>query len=222
MALKGIMKKIEAFKRKAVQHTVNECEFNFYPVRIGRLLSGEIRDAVAPIARAVTVLMTCGDSVRPEKHTQVGGPDDPNGVYSKEGEISVQTQDWLNATRGNAVHKALTEIIDPKTNLVIGRVLADSLRDDFNRDTPDEEIQEFMDELDVRDLAEFIVGFLKANAEVFGFDASNREKVGNVVRDLLAKVKESAASGSLAPLQAVPEEETEETEESQQTPTTTP
>jgi hypothetical protein len=205
----SILKKVSAFKRKAVAHPVNDTEFNFYPVRIGRLLTGEIRDAVAPIVQAVSTLLSSGANVSVEEHTQVEGAesDAPGAVYTNKKEMSVGMVKWLEEQRTRAVKSAVIAIIDPKTSLVIGRVLADSLRDDFKSDASDEEIQEFMDALDLKDVGEFCLGFLKANAEVFGFDEKNRDKAKNLIRDLFNNGLASAAA-----LKVIPADQTEETE----------
>jgi hypothetical protein len=205
-----IMQKIGAFKRKAVLHTINDAEFKFYPVRMSLLLSGDLKEAIAPIAKAITTLMTCGDQVKAERHTQLAGDNDPDmppgSVYTKETEVSVPLADWAVATRGNAMQGAVNALFDQKVKLTIGRVLADSLRDDFDKNPDDDDVAEFVDALDIRDLAEFCVGFMKANAEVFGLDADNREKLGNLVRDLLKNLK----AGNAPALQVVPDETTEE------------
>lgn len=207
----GIMKKISAFKRKAVTYTINGTEFKFFPVRIGRLLTGEIRDAIAPIVQAVSTLFSSGANVSVEKHTQVDGIESevPGAVYTNEKELSVGMAKWLTEQQSAAVRNAVVALIDPKTSLVIGRVLADSLRDEFEADVKDEEIEEFMGALDLKDIGEFCLGFLKANAEVFGFDEKNREKAKNLVRDLF---KNGVAN--VAALRAIPEVEVTKKDES--------
>ena len=100
-----------------------------------------------------------------------------------------------------ALHGAIQAIFDPKNRAAIGELLIDSIKDVFPRGKrrPAEECQEFVDEMDVPTLIEFLKGLAEANAKVFGdlgkglgraAQAKAKELLGEEV-DVEARVKAS-------------------------------
>lgn len=72
--------------------------------------------------------------------------------------------------RQQALQGAIQSLFDKKNRAAIGELLIDSMKDEFPRGKrrPTEECQEFVDEMDVPTLIEFLKGLAEANAKVFG------------------------------------------------------
>ena len=153
----GILQKISAFKRKATPRVINDVEFLFYPVRLTRLLRGDVQEAVAPLVEAVAVFTGAAEGIRPKTSSVVDNKEEV--MHNQVEEISVQMADWMQAQRRNAAKMVTQSFVSEKTQLVIGRVLCDSLRDDFPANPDDDTVLEFMQALDLGDLVQFCIGF---------------------------------------------------------------
>lgn len=72
--------------------------------------------------------------------------------------------------RKAAMEGAVEALLDPKTRMVLGELLMDSLRDDFARNARRDTalVGEFVDSMDVPTLLEFVKGLAEANIGVFG------------------------------------------------------
>jgi len=78
--------------------------------------------------------------------------------------------------RQKAVRGAIKALLNAKHRMTIAELLMDSLRDDWDRAKPhpSQEIQEFLDGMDMPTLVSFIKGWATANAKLFG-------ELGNVM-----------------------------------------
>ena len=85
-------------------------------------------------------------------------------------------------------------------HLAIGMLVADSLRNDFERPVKEADVQEFLNSIDIASLFEFVLGVLDANAKVFG-------PLGEQIRAAItAKVRAVAAQHASPAAPEAPEQ----------------
>lgn len=143
-------------------HVVGTRETNFYPISVKALLSS--REVLKPLARALRVLFAQNTSDQGTTRRTVGDA----------GEILISPiAPELAKLRHEQVDKALAELIDALTDdknaTVIGQLLVDALRDDFERDSMDPaSCLAFVRGMDATTLSDMIVGFAKGNKKVLG------------------------------------------------------
>lgn len=157
--------KTSVFARKSVTREINGTSWNFYPVSLNRVFG--LRGTITNITAAMSSLFAKnGDDVGQE----IERIRQPEGTIerTKIDGITPQLADLRSKQRRDAIRESVEALLGTENKLAIGRLLADSLREDFAQDCPDAEIEGFMAELDLSDLIEFIMGFAEANAKVFG------------------------------------------------------
>jgi hypothetical protein len=164
------------FKTKiAIEHEVCGAKFRFYPNRIG--LMQDLAEVSKPIATALAALFAdkSGDAGMIEKIMAEGA------TTIKETTMQAASPEVLQLRareRDAAVGALLSAVADPRNRLTLGRLLMDSLRDEFpyHADRPAAEVEEFLygssagdyGGLDVPAVAALIGGWIKANAKQFG------------------------------------------------------
>lgn len=91
------------------------------------------------------------------------------------------------AQREKAVQGAISELLDGKNCAAIGRLLMDSLRDDFPRSETrtDEQCAHFVESMDAPILVQFLRGLMRANGRMFG---DLGKELGRVVRQKAAEL----------------------------------
>lgn len=165
--------------------------FRFYPCSVGA--AARMAEAISEMASHFSVLL--GPKERDYGHQVEDFEDKKAGqVVSKTvvDPIRPEMAQLRSAERSRAVQGAINTLMGPKHRLALAELLADSLRDDFPRDKPRsaDELQKWVEGMDVSILMQFVIGLSKANAKVFG-DLGNL--VGQAVRDqvggLLNKAK---------------------------------
>lgn len=195
--------------KSAVEHEVNGHKLRFYPNRIGLLT--ELAEISKPIAHALATLFgdERGDATSiSESYKDKPRKDLKTGIETAESvvdKITVEavTAEVANHRRGER-NQAIDELLDGLTNernrILFGRLLMDSLRDDFpyKKDRPPPEVEEFLfgdneeyTGLDAPILVEMVTGWLKANAKVFG---STGEKVVGLVKGKLSALQAPSPS----------------------------
>lgn len=175
-----LMKKLSALRKKATPHQIPAAdgqmvEFKFYPVRVAKVATGELKELAEPLVNAFTLLLNGSRQHEvqvTEEVTEMGA------VIRQNTAIAPELASLRDNQREVAIRRSMDVLLNEKARLAIGRLLMDSLRDDFEKATPtDEEVLAFIDHesmtLDV--LAEFIKGFFAANTMIFG-DLGNRIK----------------------------------------------
>lgn len=161
----GWRHKTSLFEKKFVERTIGATSWRFYPTRVSRLF--QLRDTIKTVTEACAVLFA--------KNTDDYGQT-VEKVSSNEGVIERQSTEATtpelaklrSSQKRAAVSEAVEALLGDSTKLQIGKLLADSLRDDFASDVTDAEVNEFVESLDLAQLVEFLMGFAEANAKVFG------------------------------------------------------
>jgi hypothetical protein len=111
--------------------------------------------------------------------------------------VTPQIADHRRKERDQAIDELLDGLTNERNKLLFGALLMDSMRDDFpyKKSRPPAEIEEFLfgdgqsyDGLDAPMLVEMVLGWLKANAKVFG---KAGEKVAGLVKGKLGALDRS-------------------------------
>jgi len=195
--------------KSAVEHEVNGHKLRFYPNRIGLLT--ELAEISKPIAHALGTLFGDGrgDSTsisetftdKPKKDLKTGFEQ----AESKVDKITVQAvspevAEHRRKERNDAIDELLDGMTNARNRILIGKLLMDSLRDEFpyKKDRAAAEVEEFLDGdgenyegLDTPMIVQMIVGWLKANAKVFG---SAGEKMVDLVKGRLGALQSPSPS----------------------------
>lgn len=196
--------------KHAVEHSVNGNLLRFYPNRI-QLIS-ELGEISKPIGRAVTTLFgpsksdttsiseTYRDKVKKDLKS---GFETAESVVDKitVQAVSAEVADHRRKERDGAIDELIEGLTNPRNRVLFGRLLMDSLREEFEykRDRSTAEVEEFLngdgaeyEGLTLPVLAEMVVGWLKANAQVFG---SAGEKMTALVKGRLEALQAPSISG---------------------------
>jgi hypothetical protein len=175
--------------KRHVEHEVEGQTFNFYPNRIALLQ--EAAELSQPVADAIMTLMN--------------GPKDSDSgskfVRQQDGDFvredteasapTIEVLEYRRKERSDAIKQVFDALGDPRSRLLLGKLLMDSLREEFkfSNERSTSEIEEFMygdgEEyagLDTPVLFSFLTGWMKANARVFG--KSGESLVGLVKKKL--------------------------------------
>jgi hypothetical protein len=183
---------------RGVAHDVCGRSLMFYPVSVDMLT--ELRHLAEPLAEAILVLLTRTQSDTGQQVEDV--EDKKENVRTRRTTLEGLTVDLAKHRDGQrkAAMLALTNaLFDDKARELVGRLIVDSLRDDFSREESQDPrtVTEFVKGgedwpgLDARMLAEFLVGLGKANKEVLGplgLDAA-RELMAKRMSELVAAGK---------------------------------
>ncbi len=163
-------------ERHFVEHAVCGQALRFYPNRVGLL--HDLAEVSKPVASAIAALFA-------DRSTDAGF----NEKVSQQGDIIVKETTAQAASpevlllrakeRDGAIEALLTAVADPRNRLLLGRLLMDSLREEFpyHGERPAIDVEEFLygdgkpdgyPGLDVPALTAAIGGWIKANAKQFG------------------------------------------------------
>ena len=147
----------------------------FYPVSVRTAFN--MHRIAGPLAQALTVLFGGGRSDGGSKHMKYGQPDpeDPKAPVKEFGEETVinatplDTSRYRDAQRQQAITALIATIADANNQLVLGHLIWDSMREEFEPRTPkDADVNDMLDSIDVTVLSAMLVGVAKANVGVLG------------------------------------------------------
>lgn len=179
-----ILQKLGAMRKKKTPRTINDVEFNFYPVRVSRVITGDLKEIISPISDAIQVLL------RPRNQDEeVLSEVSPDGtVASCRKPVSAELAKYLSEKRAAVMKAAMDQLLSDKTRQSLGKLIMDSLRDDCPKDPTDQEVKDFVDNanMDTVVFTEFVKGFMAANSAVFG-------DLGNLIQE---RIKTSMAKMS--------------------------
>lgn len=157
--------KTSLFAKKGITRTIGESEWTFYPVSVARLF--QLRETIKNICASAAFLFgsskdDCGQEI--EKITSHEGVIERNNIAA----IAPDLAKLRDQQKRDGIGLSIDALLGEQNKLAIGRLLADSLRDNFDRNVPDKEVLEFLDTLDLAQMVEMLMGFAEANAKVFG------------------------------------------------------
>lgn len=159
-------------EKHAVEHDVCGSTLRFYPNRIGMLQ--DLSEISRPIATALAALFAERESGMVEKVSSQGDTVIRESTYLAP---SVEAVAHREQSRDAAIRSLIDAVADPRLRLTLGRLLMDSLREEFpyHSDRPAPEVEEFLygdkgsySGLDLPAMSAMILGWVKANARQFG------------------------------------------------------
>jgi len=185
-----ILNKLGALRKKNTPKIIGDVEFNFYPVRIKRILTGDVRAILEPISEALQVIM------RPRNvDEKILEEQCVDGTVARAREpISLEMAQFRASERQQAVSGAMKALFADETRYKLARLIMDSLRDDCPAEPSEAEVKSFADAegMDITVFADFIKGFMAANTAIFG-DLGNliRERINQAVERMTADPDEN-------------------------------
>ncbi len=178
-------------ERHFVEHDVCGSKLRFYPNRVGLL--HELAEVSKPIAAALASLFADqrnDAAVTDETMVQADTTIRKSTVQA----VAPEVLRLRAEERERAIGSMIDAVSDQRNRLLLGRLLMDSLREDFpyDRERSSEQVEEFLygdgkpdgyPGLDAPALAAMVAGWIKANSKVFGaageqIAAAARERLG--------------------------------------------
>lgn len=197
----GWKSKTSLFEKKYVTRQIGEAEWRFYPVSVARLF--QLRETIKNICTSASFLFggskdDCGQEI--EKITSNEGVIERNNIAAIQPDLAA----LRDRQRREGIAASIDALLGDANKLAIGRLLADSLREEFDRNPKDTEIQEFLDTLDLAQLVEMLMGFAEANAKVFGplgekMRVALKAKLGELASAVQPNVAEGGAPAPSTP-----------------------
>lgn len=176
-----------------VEHSVCGQTLRFYPMRLST--SFMLRTVGKPLAKAFSTLFadTSRDAGVISKDIIAA---DHSGREEIGQPISVEMARLRHEQRTQAIEDIIHQFTSPTNSTLVGKLIMDSLRDDFSWKgngedkiiIDDKSANEFMDSVDISSFKDFVVGLAKANKEVFG---KVGEKMALAVEGLADRINEN-------------------------------
>lgn len=185
--------KFALLRRNTVVREIAGQMFTFYPISITMLF--DMKTCMEPLMKGLKVLFAKGgndgaQTVEETRDPVTGkvlqrlthiGPPDPTVLKLR------------NEQQDAATKAAIEAVLGESNRMLLGRVLADSLRDEGIR--TDDEVREFITDpaFDLPLLMEFLGGFFAVNTKVFGPFA---ERVRTMVKEKMADLTQKQTGQS--------------------------
>lgn len=157
--------KLSVFERKYVVKEIGNTTWHFYPISLGRMF--ELKKTIKEVFGATAVLLgKRGDDVTQEIENIKQG--ESTISRTNIGAISPELAKMRDDQKRTGIEAAIESLLSEHNKLTLGRMLTDSLREDFARDVQDPEITTFIATLDLDMTVQMVMGLVEANAKVFG------------------------------------------------------
>lgn len=199
-----ILHKLGALRKKKTPATIDDVEFNFYPVRVARVLTGDLKDIIEPVSDAIQVLLQPRNADQ-EVLEEIA----PDGTVARGVKpMSAEMARYRAEKRKETMKAAMEAVFADATRYKLTRLIMDSLRDDCPADPSDEDVKAFADHetMDVVRFSAFFKGFLAANTAIFG-------DLGKLIRERIAAAMEKMNTPSDQDQEDAPEQPQAETSE---------
>lgn len=188
--------------RHYVEHAIAGRLMRFYPNRVGLLQ--DLAEISRPIAKALSALFaeTRGDAGVITERIKDGTA---TGEKTTVQPISAELAKQRASERHGAIDALIESIGDDRNRLLLGRLLMDSLREEFPyvREREPKEIEEWLDGdgkeypgIELPMLVELIQGWIKANSKVFG---NVGEQVAALVKERIGGFQSGSQSENPSP-----------------------
>lgn len=194
MALsRAVLDKLSFLSPKFVQKDIGGKTWKFFAFRTPML--HELLSLSKPIARAVATLLSGERGLRGVKSKTVTTDDRRSGLAQTvtDTETPAMTLEHMTArrTERDSAIDELVGVVTADGRNLLGRVIVDSLREDFPGRTSDEDVAEFWSSLDLATATQMLAGVMEANADVI---RPFLGKAGlNLREEALARIKQAAA-----------------------------
>ncbi len=184
-----------------VEHTVNGQVLKFYPISVGTIF--EARQILVPLVKAIATFFVSSD--KDQKYTDTTTTD-KDGATQRVVETSLSPEMALyrDDQKMRAWKEASEFILKEENKAVIGKILMDSLQEQFPRDgngrlpeTPKPEA--FAAAIPAPILPAMLKGMFNANKDVFGFLGDQAKSIfDSVESNLRLKVAPDAEAKSVS------------------------
>jgi hypothetical protein len=164
----NIKKKFSLLKRNTETREIGGQTFTFYPISVRMLF--ELKSSMEPLMKALKTLFPkeTNDGTTTTEETFDPSTRQMLTKVTHLGATPLDTVKFRVDQDDKAMRESIEAILGEKNRLLMGRVLADSLRDEEIK--TDTEISEFIcsPEFDLPLMVEFLSGFFAVNVKVFG------------------------------------------------------
>lgn len=161
-----IREKLSLLTRKAIDREIGGQMFTFYPISLGAL--ADLRTVGIPIFKMVKSFFSRGSLNGAQTVDNVKTADGAMQSTTHMAEPSIE----LVRLKIEQEEKLLTDVVQAllgdETRMMLGRLLADSLREEFGPKPKADEVKAFIDEVELPVLVDMLGAFLEVNTSVFG------------------------------------------------------
>lgn len=171
---------------KIVDHEVNEELLEFFPVSLGVVF--QLKDVLRPLAFGLASIMSDTGSDRGYTTTK----DSDGFEQSVVNPITVDLARYRAEEKQRAILDFMEAFSDKKSRYALGRLIMDSLRNEFPRKFEHRDVEEFMDAVDADTMSQLLVGVARANKGVFG-------PFGDMLTKLVSKNVKQALESEIEP-----------------------
>jgi len=155
---------------------VNGETLKFYPASLQTAF--QVKDILRPLVSGIAQILTDASGDRGHTSTKQG-----EFEQIEVNPISVEVAQFRAREKEKAILDFLDAFTDKKSTMVLGRIIMDSLRDDYPRRFEVRDVEVFIDKLDIETFSQFLVGVVKANRGIFG-------PFGDVVKSAMGRLHE--------------------------------
>lgn len=150
-----------------VEREIQGDTYRFFPVRVKTLF--RLRRVALPLAKALSTLFAPQNAdfgVVQRQFNDTG--DGASGTETVTEPISRELAELRTRERTEAITGAIEAFTDPENAQVVGEILIDSLREEFNKGIDNPPAKAVVEHLETPTLIEFLKGVAAANKEVLG------------------------------------------------------
>lgn len=188
--MSDFLKKFGLFEKKSITHKIRGQKFEFHPVSLCKVATGRLAALMVPLTDAVATLLN--PKREDVERLQEVSPD--GAVFTRISCISREMAMYRDSERRKAIDSAWNMLLNDDTRHLVAQMLMDSLRDDCPRNPSEDDVTAFIDhdDMDVPTIVEFLKGFMRANANIFG-------ETGKELAALVKAKVEAATKEALEP-----------------------
>lgn len=159
-----LKKKLSLMRRKTITREIDGQSFTFHPVTIQ--LFFDLKTVLEPMWIAIQNLVVKKDSDVTNTIEHLKRPDGSIEQTTHIGQITPEMAKFRADRADSAARACVEALLSGESRLGVGRVFADLLRSDFGPNPSDDDVIEFMNDLDLPMTFELLGGFLEVNASM--------------------------------------------------------
>lgn len=177
-----------------IERDVNGKTIRFYAISPFTL--GKVRKPLSKLVRAISVVMSGGKEDRGHVVEDFGEGESFAGRRFTQNPINPDLAKIRTEQRAEALEEAVSTLLDDQHRIAVAELIAGSMRDDFERRPKAQDLEDFMEQVDLPTLVELVTGVFASNTKVFGDFGSVGKLLRDRVAEALAPVAETAGQTS--------------------------
>lgn len=172
MSLKDFRNRLKLLRPKHITHRIGGEPWNFYAMSPPMI--AELRTTLGPVGQALSLLFDAGSDDQGKVFEDYDGTVLDGAAPEKINRTTItpasrEVAELRAGQRRDGIRQITEALLSDDAQLLIGRIIADSLREDVARPVSDEDARAFTShEMDISQVMAFLVGVKNANVEVFG------------------------------------------------------